>query len=146
MFSSATTPLNNRGLKHRPPPQSHKSSATTPLNNRGLKPQDIVCFAVLSRAIPQFTLIGTKTKNPRCGRKSRIGGLSFVTENDILLSGNSSLRACLESPRVRTAPSAFSPDEAKTAGNTLCINEDFGKKQALIKKQGGAGKWRAINF
>ena len=36
-------------------------------------------------------------------------------------------RACLESPRVRIAPSAFSPDEAKTAGNTLCINEDFGK-------------------
>ena len=25
------------------------------------------------------------------------------------------------------APSDFSPDEAKTAGNTLCINEDFGK-------------------
>ena len=37
------------------------------------------------------------------------------------------LRACLESPRVRMAPSDFSPDDAKTAGNTLCINEDFGK-------------------
>ena len=38
-----------------------------------------------------------------------------------------SLRACSESPRVRMAPSDFSPDDAKTAGNTLCINEDFGK-------------------
>ena len=37
------------------------------------------------------------------------------------------LRACSESPRVRMAPSDFSPDDAKTAGNTLCINEDFGK-------------------
>ena len=37
------------------------------------------------------------------------------------------IRACLESPRVRMAQSGFSPDEAKTAGNTLCINEDFGK-------------------
>jgi len=37
------------------------------------------------------------------------------------------LRACLESPRVRMAQSDFSPDDAKTAGNTLCINEDFGK-------------------
>ena len=37
------------------------------------------------------------------------------------------IRACLESPRVRMAQSDFSPDEAKTAGNTLCINEDFGK-------------------
>ena len=37
------------------------------------------------------------------------------------------IRACSESPRVRMAPSDFSPDDAKTAGNTLCINEDFGK-------------------
>ena len=37
------------------------------------------------------------------------------------------LRACLESPRVRMAQSDFSSDDAKTAGNTLCINEDFGK-------------------
>ena len=28
---------------------------------------------------------------------------------------------------MRIAPSDFVPDEAKTAGNTLCINEDFGK-------------------
>ena len=32
-------------------------------------------------------------------------------------------RACLESPRVRMAQSDFSSDDAKTAGNTLCINE-----------------------
>ena len=32
-----------------------------------------------------------------------------------------------ESPRVRIALTDFSPDDAKTAGNTLCINEDFGK-------------------
>ena len=28
---------------------------------------------------------------------------------------------------MRIAPSDYSPDEAKTVGNTLCINEDFGK-------------------
>jgi hypothetical protein len=37
------------------------------------------------------------------------------------------IRACLGSRRVRIAPSDFAPDEAKTAGNTLCIAEDFGK-------------------
>ena len=37
------------------------------------------------------------------------------------------VRACSVSPRVRMAQSDFLPDEAKTAGNTLCINEDFGK-------------------
>ena len=37
------------------------------------------------------------------------------------------LRACSESPRVRMAKPDFSPDEAKIAGNTLCINENFGK-------------------
>ena len=37
------------------------------------------------------------------------------------------IRACSESPRVRMAKPDFSPDEAKIAGNTLCINENFGK-------------------
>ena len=37
------------------------------------------------------------------------------------------VRACSESPRVRMAKPDFSPDEAKIAGNTLCINENFGK-------------------
>ena len=46
------------------------------------------------------------------------------------------------SPRVRTAPSYFSPDEAKTAGNTLCINEDFGKIWRKICKQDVRGEIR----
>ncbi|MDD6395378.1 MAG: hypothetical protein PUB37_04250 [Firmicutes bacterium] len=46
---------------------------------------------------------------------------------EYFLSGKTSVRACLASRHVRTALPDFSPDEAKTAGNTLCINEDFGE-------------------
>ena len=36
---------------------------------------------------------------------------------------------------MRIAPSDFVPDEAKTAGNTLCIAEDFGKIWRKICKR-----------
>ena len=64
-------------------------------------------------------------RDDKSSSKSLFYGISY----DIIVTFSriQGIRACLESPRVRTAPSAFSPDEAKTAGNTLCINEDFGK-------------------